>query len=190
MPAFSDALNLIKETGMFEVVVPFLFVYIIVYALLTKTEKLSTSKELNSVLAFIIALSVALVPQGRAFLMNLVPFFTLFALVFFMIVLVALIAGIPVAKIEKEMGAGHTRWGIAGLSVVILLLAIGVTFQSTFEPSAVYTNESWQNMTLAERVEQLPPGERVMFILSQPQVVGLGVLLMLFAFAGHFFTKL
>ena len=184
MVAFSDALGLLQESGLYEVVVPFILVYAIVYGVLSKC-KFVKGKELQAVVALAIAIGMVMSPTARTFVATLIPYFTGLGMMLFMLSFVLLMAGMKTEEVHNIVKFEHGWWiVILGIAVVLLFVVMATAFPDMSSTNIEKLAQE-ENKTVLEKVEELSAGERTMFFLSLPQVLGLVVLFFIFAIAGY-----
>ncbi|PIO00181.1 hypothetical protein COT72_03395 [archaeon CG10_big_fil_rev_8_21_14_0_10_43_11] len=183
MVAFTDALSLIQQSGFYEIVIPFILVYAVVYGVLLRSGVIQ-GKELQAIVALAIAVGVVISPTARTFIATLVPYFTGFGIVLFMFAFVLLMGGMKYEEILKIVG--NFEEGRYTLILAIAILLLFVVMASAF-PNVSSANieklAEEENKTLSEKVEELSASERAVFFLSLPQVLGLVVLFFIFAIA-------
>ena len=133
MSVFNNAIDFIVELGIFDVVLPFLLVFAIIFAILEKTKVLGTEeidgkkytkKNLDSIVAFVVAFfvvgSAQLVQAINSFMANIV---LLLLLVVFFLVLVGVFFK-EGEGVFLEDGPWKTLWMII-LFVGIILVFLG-----------------------------------------------------------------
>jgi hypothetical protein len=194
MASFSDAVTLLKETGLPDVVIPFFITYVVVYGVLQRAKWVE-SKELQAVIAFLAALAIALSPFSRTFMMGVFPPLVAFGMVLFMFLLVMFSSGMRVNDIEKIVGLDidihNPFWVIIiGIAVVVIVAGIAGSFPDAIgaNTDTVQMKAAEMNMSVNDYVNTLPVGQRVLFFITLPQVLGLILLLLIFVFAGVFLT--
>ena len=195
MASFADALELFKGTELFKIIIPFILVYVIAYAVLRRV-KFIESKELQAAIAFILAMGVVLSPTARTFITSIVPPLTSFAIVIFLLILVLFSSGFRVEDLTELMQvAGKPLpersiiWAVLiGIGIVLIVAAVAGAFPDAIASNmdAIKQNATAMNMTVNEYINTLPVGKRVMFFISLPQVIGLIMLTLIFVFAGAF----
>lgn len=199
MASFAEALNIFTDIGLREVLIPFLLTYAIVYGLLQKVNIFQKGeqpfKELNATLAIIIALGVVLSPTARTIITSITAPLAAFAIILFLLLIVMFSAGMKMKDIEDIIGTKmltptkpENVWFIIllGIGLIIILISVVGAF-----PDAIASNmdtielkAAEMNISVNDYVNTLPVGQRVMFFLSLPQVIGLIVLIIIFVFAG------
>lgn len=141
----------------------FLLVFVVVYALLSKTKILGENKFVHIFTSFCVAILFLVSANAVEYVQVITPWFVAFILsMLFILILVGLMRG----KIEDFMGKGVT-W-----IIVILLIII-------FVGSAVYVFADVINKYLAGPKE----------FLLQPQIFGTIILVLLTLFASWLITK-
>ncbi len=184
MVAFSDALGLLTRSGIYEVIVPFILVYAVVYAVMNRTE-LVKGKELQSIISLAIAIGVVVSPTARVFIATLVPYFTGFGMVLFMLAFVLLMGGMKTEEIFRIVKFEEWRWLlILAIAIVLLFVVMASAFPDVSSANIERIAQE-ENKSVAEKVEELSAGERAVFFLSLPQVLGLIVLFFIFAISAY-----
>ncbi len=187
MASFSDALGLLTKTGLFQIIVPIIFVYAVMFALLSFLKfggkQVFEKSELRSVVAFVIALAVVIFPAGREFLMNFVPMIAVLSIIIFLLIFLVLtvLTGQKEEDIPKQILSFTTVifWPAVLLGLVMLMAAVTNVFPN-YKAENVEQIAIEQNKTIAQVVDEMTPGGRIIYYLSLPQVLGLIVLFGIF----------
>lgn len=125
----ANTIEFLKDFGLFDVVLPFLFVFTIVFAVLEKTYILGKEKDgtprknLNSMVAFIMAFLVIAVNKAINFLTNLIPNIVLLIVIglsFLMLI------GVFLKQGELDLHEKHGGWYKAFLIIMFIALILVV----------------------------------------------------------------
>ena len=117
----------------FMPVFSFLFVLLIVYAILHKTKILGESGFVNIFISLIIAIIFMSFSSLELYVRTILPWFVVLLVVVFLILL---IAGLSTKQLDKIMTQGFAWFFIAVLIIVFLIAAIYV-FNPVFHPDLV-----------------------------------------------------
>ena len=101
----------------------FLFVFVIVYALLSKTELLGDNKFINLLVSFIIAVIFSTLGSMQEYVQTVTPWFVVLVIALFFILI---IIGLSQQKISEVMKPGFVWVFIILLILVFLISAIKV----------------------------------------------------------------
>ncbi len=129
-----NSLNFLDELGFFDVVLPFLLVFTIVFAVLEKTKILGvdddkkTKKNLNAIVAFSIALFVVITKQVVVTLRSSLP---QIALVLIVIVSLLLLVGSFFTTKEFDYFAESKAW--KGFLAIVILTGVLLIFLGAVE---------------------------------------------------------
>ncbi|MBI2147756.1 hypothetical protein HYU19_04765 [Candidatus Woesearchaeota archaeon] len=135
---FRGALSFMNDIGVYDVVLPFLLVFTIVFAILEKTKVLGTEeihghsytkKNLNAILAFVIALLVVLSTKLVAAINEAMARIVLLLLVSICFLLL-------VGSFYKEGEAVHLTGGWKSLFMVIMFLGVVLIFLQSIKTSS------------------------------------------------------
>lgn len=165
--------------------VPFLLVFALVYALLAKTEYLSDSRSVNSVIAFAMAFMVALSGLGR-FLLALTPFFAAFLVIIFGIFILLAFIGYKPADMLQSKGFIYTLI-ISG----IIFVAVTSYFFYT-PPVANETVNATTNITGPKPGcdYSAPITKQTMWcMITHPKIMGLSIVVIIMSAVSWFFTR-
>jgi hypothetical protein len=113
----------------------FLFVFVIIYAILTKTKVLGENNFANIFVSFVIAIVFATTAGTREYIETVTPWVVVLAICMFFILLVI---GLSQQKIDAIMKPGFV-WVFIILVLVIFLFAASNVFSSVMTPF-------WQNV--------------------------------------------
>ena len=135
--------NTIFQSELFtNFVLPFLFIFFILFAVLEKTKVLGDKKQLNALVAFVIGLIVI----GFVFPKETIGNLVLFLAVALVVVFVALLLWGFVSGAEKvEIGNKSLKW-VIGIAVIVSVI-IAVLWAAGVENTAIdlLFNQSWSN---------------------------------------------
>ena len=194
MASFSDALLLLKDIGIFEAIIPFLLTYVVVFAVLGRVKWVE-SKELQAIIAFIAAMAIIASPFARSFITGVFPPLIAFGLLLFMFLLLLFSTGMKISDVEsivgREVDVHNAFWiVIIGIALVIVIASLAGSFPDAIGSNidVIEVKAAEMNLSVNDYVNTLPVGQRVLFFITLPQVMGLIILLLIFAFAGVFLT--
>ncbi len=165
----------------FSIIFYLLFIFVLLYAILTLTKILGENKNLNAMLALALALILALSEPTRQLIKFITP--TIFIFIFFMFfaVLIYRFMGASDKDVLSFMGAdkNSTRSFIIIIFIIIILSSLGKIF------FAGPTTVSSENATLAVNASDVGTrGESALAAtLTHPKVLGLALILFIGAFA-------
>ncbi len=136
----------------FMPVFSFLFVFLIVYAILIKTKVLGDSQFVNLLVSFIMAVIFMSFSSLELYVQTIIPWFiVLFVVVF----LVLIIYGLSVGKLEG-IASSWFGWVVVVLLIVIFLIAAIKVFNPVFHPDLVIT--SGEGTSLLEQIRGISDG--------------------------------
>ena len=142
----------------------FLFVFVIVYALLLKTKILGDNMWINLIISFIIAIIFSVVSSTQEYVQTITPWFAVLVIALFFILV---IIGLSPHKLGEIMKPGFVWVFIILLILVFLVSAIKV-FPSSF-------GNAWNSL--------------VGFITNEARIAGAIILLIIAAIAAWVITK-
>ena len=129
------ALN-ISGIEFFMPVFSFLFVFVVVFALLAKTKILGDSKFINSLISFIVAVVFMSFSSLELYVKTIMPWFVVLVVVVFCVLL---IAGLSTKSWEKMMTPAFA-WVVVGILIIIFLVAAIRVFNPVFHPDLGITS--------------------------------------------------
>lgn len=152
-----NAIEFLKEFGLFDVVLPFLLVFAIVFALLEKTRVLGTEKtkdagefpkkNLNATVAFVIALLVVSTNRIVTALSTALPNVVL---LFVIIVAFLTLVGVFYKEGDFDFAKTHENW--TKFFVILAFIVILVIFADSIK---LDSGQSWLDVGLAWVVENI-----------------------------------
>lgn len=197
MASLADGIKLLMDLKAYEIFVPFILVYSLVYAVL-KTNALKFTKDVNDGLKSVIALAVALLVSSnqtaRLIIINTAPHLTTFAIILFLLIFLLITVGVkqedivkyvvgPAPYPGKEVGNSPIIWSIIiVIGLVIIVSGLSQAFPDLNMPN-LEEQARLENKTLLEKVNELSPGQRIIFFTSLPQVLGMIIILLFFGLA-------
>lgn len=116
----------------------FLFVFVIVYALLSKTKILGESQFVSLLISFIIAIVFSTIGSAQEYVQTVTPWFVVLVVVLFFILI---IIGLSQQKIEDIMKPGFVWVFIVALILVFLLAATKVFAPVWWDVKEFISNE-------------------------------------------------
>jgi len=144
----SNALEFLKRFGFFDVVLPFLLIFTLVFAILEKTKVLGVTKDgkpkanINSMISFVIALFFIAIPQVVVAVQESLPYVGILLVV---IVAYLLMVG-SYASGDKEFNFENMKYWKALMSILVGVGGI-VIFLNSFgwlDTVLDYIVENWQ----------------------------------------------
>ncbi len=190
MASFADAIGILTGTQLIQTVIPFLLVYLITYGILSTIKKFE-NKELNASIAFVLALAVVISPMARVFITAVTGPMATFAVVIFLFMIVLFSTGLSVKDISTIVGFDRDEFNpmwtlFVVIGVIIILASVASSFPDAIGSNVDLINQkaAQMNMSVNSYVNTLPVGQRIIFFLSLPQVLGLVVLIIIFAIGG------
>lgn len=118
---FYDILGIWERTGVFDVILPFLLVFTIVYAVLLKIKILGAHKPVNVIVSFVIALLVVRSEYVVGLIGRFLPNIAIFLIVILMFLLMA---GTLVGESKDWFKEGTLKYIALGVSVVFVIWAL------------------------------------------------------------------
>jgi len=148
----------ISGLNFFIPILSFLFVFVVVYALLAKTKILGESKGILLLISFIIAVVFISFSSLELYVQTILPWFVVLAVVVF---LVLLIAGMS-TKLDKIMTPTFA-WIVVGVLIIIFLIAAIRVFNPVFHPDLGIA--SGEGTSMLEQIRDYMGGKVVGSIL-------------------------
>jgi hypothetical protein len=120
----------------FMPVFSFLFVFVIVYALLMKTGVLGKNQATNLIVSFVLAIVFLSVSSMELYVKTILPWFVVLVITVF---LVLLIAGFATKDAEKML-SNKFAWIVVAILVLIFLISAIHVFNPSFHPDLIITS--------------------------------------------------
>ncbi len=164
----------------FDIIFPFLFVLIIVYAVLARTEWFKDKQFMAIMIAFVLAVMTLFSSIAVKTINRMAPWFIILVIFAILLLLVYQAIGIQEAKIVevltgKAYGSTFAHW------VIALMLIIGIGSLT----SVISEERQFTTLAAGENVTQIAAaGEQVGFwaTLFHPKVLGLVLILLIAMF--------
>ena len=146
-----NAIEFLKRFGFYDVILPFLLVFTIIFAVLEKTRILgvekdgkSPKKNINAMVALVIALFFIAIPRVVVAVQSSLPYAVMLLVV---IIAYMLLVGSYAASGDKEFNfAGMTFWKtFMGILVFVILAAVFLNSFGWLDPVWNYITENWQD---------------------------------------------
>lgn len=134
----TNAMNLLRDFGYFEVLLPMLLIFAIVYAILMKTGILGESdksyvKSLNAIIAFVIGFMVVAYAPVVQTLNNLIPTAGLLLVIALLIMMILVFFGVPLGEDMPWSG-----WLAIPIVVVVLIFLGLLDFAAPFNIPVIH----------------------------------------------------
>jgi hypothetical protein len=123
----------VSAINFFTPIASFLLVFVVVYAILKKTEILGDNKPMNALVSFIMAIIFVSFSSMEAYVRNIVPWFAVLIVILF---LVLLVAKFSTKDFDKMMTKGFAWIVVIIFLIAFLIVAINV-FNPVFHPDRV-----------------------------------------------------
>jgi len=161
--------------GYFMPIFAFLFVFVVIYALLARTKILGESTFVNLFLALVMAIIFIVVPAARSYTVALVPSIVVLIVVLFFILLVLGFAKGGIEDVIKNPALGVLA--IIALILIFLISAIHV-FSAALQPYMPWSNVSTTGAT-----------EEIKAVIWHPAVLGALILFIIAAVVAYVLNR-
>lgn len=165
----------VSGLSFFMPVFSFLFVFIVIYAILAKTNILGGNQFVNLLVSFIMSIVFMSFSSFELYVRTLMPLFVVLLVVVF---LVLLIAGFSAGSLDKIMST-KVAWFIAAILIVIFLIAAIKVFNPVLHPDLIIT-EGGDGPGIVSQLKN---------ILSTSSVAGSILLLIVAVLVSWFITR-
>ena len=167
--------------GYFGAVFPVLLVFVVTYAILTKSEFFGKNKGLHSLMAFAVAMMLLFVPGVVQVIQNMAPWFVLLFVFFILTILTFQFLGVKDADIVKVVSGdwGAIHWIILGIILIILIGSLGSVYGGSLLPFTEDGQASVSESTDDFNTDTGDFNRNVGRTLFHPKVVGLIFLLLI-----------
>jgi hypothetical protein len=132
-----------------DVILPFLLVFTLVFAILDKTKLLGEGKrQINAIVSLVIGIILIGFPFARDIIVKLVPFLVVSLVILFIFML---LYGFVSGKKEGDVlnkGLKITLGIIVGLAVIVAVLWITGAWDYVYDNLGEYADEVWVNLLL------------------------------------------
>jgi len=135
----------------FMPVFSFLFVFLITYAILVKTQLLGEMNWVNVFVSFILAIVFMSFSSIELYVRSIIPWF---AVLFVIVFLILLIAGLSTKNLDKIMITGFAWVMVAILVVAFLIIAIKV-FNPVLHPDLIVTSGEGIQVGIVEQLRDI-----------------------------------
>jgi len=161
------------------VIFPFILTWVLVFALLEYQKFLGERKGLHSIIAFILAIFVAINPAVTALIMTMAPWFLMIFMLFFFCILLFKLFGLHDDALKALVqGAGGNEqliWWIIIITAIIFLASLG----SVFFSNPISSGE--EVATTSGDVDAVGPGAFFQ-IIFHPKILGMIFVMMIGTF--------
>ncbi len=171
----------------FNIIFYFLFLFVLVFAVLQATKFPTENKNLSAILAFLVAVLVVFSGSTRDIISIITPTFVVIIFFLFFILLIYRFMGANDTDVKSIMGSeGGTRTFLLIIILIIILSTLGKTFFSG-TPQATENGE----INISGKASEVgTQGENALVgTLTHPKLLGLVLILIIAAFAMMFISR-
>lgn len=196
MATLLDAVNVLKEMGVYQTVLPFMLVTAGFYAVLTKFKPFGDMKFVNGIVSVVAGLLFITMARAVAFINLFMPILTVFLLLIVLALVIFTFMGIKGETITEVLTKETAAWGL--LLMLFIIIVLVVLSQVFPEATVIVQNPvAAQQMNLTLAGPNATPQQQaaalmfmqIMQVLFSPQVLGLIIMLVVFAVATYFITR-
>ena len=166
--------SILQDLGFLQFFLPvftFLFIYVLVYAVLDKFKLMGENKWLKVIAAFSIALLFLFNEGTLKFVEFVTPWFVVLVIIALFILSLFIFMGVKQENLSATIENPTVYWTVIVIIIILLLAAIGSVFGSFFAPQQTATT---------------PTEIGIREILVHPRVLGALFLLIISAFVIRF----
>ena len=193
MATLVDAVGILQKFGFYDTVFPFILIAAGMYAMLAKYKPFGDLKYINAIISIIIAFFFISLLRSVSFLKSIIPLITIFLIMLVLVILIFTFIGIKGDTMTEVLLTEPAAWGSVLVIFIIIMLAV---ISQTF-PEASLTV---QNPELAQQLNVTSTGTaqqqasaylftQLFQVIFSPQILGLVVLLLVFAISTYFITR-
>ncbi len=156
-----------------------IFAFLLVYGFLEVTQ-IFKNKGIHAMLAFVFSIMVAVSGTATTAIASMAPWFLVIIFFVFIVYLIGNFMGLPSGEILSAFGGKGAIWWILILGFVIL--AVGLS--QTFGEQLLDARQGGTNQTATETGDSGTPtnhGQTVLFILTDPKILGMILILLISA---------
>jgi hypothetical protein len=131
----------------FMPILSFLFVFLIIFALLTKTKVVGESKFVLVLISFIISIIFMSFSSAELYVRTIIPWFVILMVIVFLVLLIAMFS----TKAWDKIFTPAFAWVIVGVLILMFLIAAIYVFNPVFHPDLGVT--SGQGISMIEQIK-------------------------------------
>jgi len=181
---FLEALDILKDIGLVEVVAPLILIWVLVYGLLVRSKALKP--DLAAMVAFAVALIAVMNPYIRAMILDMTPFFTMFLIIILLVILLFLLLGANQADIVKALSQSEVHYFLVFISLLFVFISMSNVFGPEFQP-VMWEEEGWENATFNKTGD--PIQAEVIRTLVNPGFLGVLLLIGIFGLTVYMISR-
>ncbi len=166
--------SILEDLGFLEFFLPaftFLFIFVLVYAVLDKFKLMGENKWLKLIASFCVALLFLFSKDTLTFVQFITPWFVVLVVLALFILSLFMFMGLKEGDVEKVTKDPIVYWTVLVIIIILLIIAIGTVFKSVAPDQQTGT----------------PPSEGLAAV-SNPKTLGALFLLVVAAFAAKFIS--
>jgi len=126
----------------FMPVFSFLFVFIVIFALLAKTKVIGESKFVLLLVSFIISIVFMSFSSAELYVRTIIPWFVVLMIIVFLVLLIAMFS----TKAWDKIMTPAFAWIVVGVLILIFLIAAIYVFNPVFHPDLGVTSGQGNSM--------------------------------------------
>ncbi len=172
----------------FSSIYPFLFVLVLVYALLQKTKALGESIGTNATIAVAAALMTMLSQTLIDVINFMIPWFVVMIIFLVLVILVFQIFGAKESDLASAMKDKSVYWTLIGIALVIMVAAFGKVLGQSLTEASFQQGVDATNVTSGGGVATPSFESNIYATLFHPKVLGLIIMFAIAIFAVAFLS--
>lgn len=191
MATLLDALGVLQNIGVYAVILPFILMFALSYALFEKTKLLGENKYVNVAIATVLAFLFIAVSTAVKFVAVFLPLVSALMLIILFIILIFRFAGVEESAITGVLAQSRGY----GPIIFILILFAFLSFGQLFPEGAIASRpELGDQFNITQPTEGVAGLQNFLAleqtrILFSPTIMALMVMLIIFAVATYYITR-
>lgn len=167
----------------------FLFVFVVLYAVLDKFKLIGDNKGVKLLAAFSVSILFLFSSDALNLINFITPWFIVFVVIAMFLIALFMFIGVKEEALVKRVGSGEVIWPIIIISIILLIVALVHVFGEYQSPYKTGSTEETVKQTVSDGEQaKTREGESLKTIVN-PKILGALFLLIVATFAISYISK-
>jgi len=191
MATLLDAIGILQATGFYSIVLPFILIFALTYAILEKTKLVGENKSIHVVIAAVFGFLFVGIAEASKFVAAFLPVISVFLIIMLFIILIFKFVGFG----DEDVKGAFAQSRVWGPILLVIILFAFMTYGQLYPQGSLATRPE-----LGDQFGIDPPSEGTAGlqnflaqeqtrILFSPQIMGLIVMMIIFGLATYYITR-
>jgi len=191
MATLLDAIGILQATGFYSIVLPFILIFALTYAILEKTKLVGENKSIHVVIAAVFGFLFVGIAEASKFVAAFLPVISVFLIIMLFIILIFKFVGFG----DEDVKGAFAQSRVWGPILLVIILFAFMTYGQLYPQSSLATRPELGDQFGIDQPSEGTAGlqnflaQEQTRILFSPQIMGLIVMMIIFGLATYYITR-